>query len=584
MRLAVPDRGARLLRQPMYTKGTAFTAEERVALGLEGLLPHAVSTLDQQQRRVYANIARKQDALEKYIGLAALQDRNEVLFYRLVVDHIEEFLPIVYTPTVGLACQEFSHIFRRARGLWITPEHRGRIEQVLCNAPFADVRLIVVTDNERILGLGDQGAGGMGIPIGKLALYTAAAGIPPWQTLPISLDVGTDNRALLQDDLYLGWRFPRLRGSDYDSLVEEFVQAVKACFPRALLQWEDFKKGNAFKLLDRYRKRIPSFNDDIQGTAAVAVAALLAGSRATGIPLKNQRAVILGAGAAGIGIARLIRETLRSAGVEGDALTLATVNLDTNGLLADDQAIVDAYKREYACPAALARSLGLQPGRPRDLLAVVRAVRPTLLVGTSGVPHTFTEEVVREMARHVDRPLILPMSNPTSKCEARPADVIAWTNGRGFVATGSPFEPVSHADRTYRIGQGNNAFVFPGVGLGALVSEAREVTDGMFAAAARALAAAVSAEDLQAGSLFPPIRQVRAVTARVAEAVVREARDSGIGRRIEDSEIEATISAAMWTPAYPATSPAQVEAPLPAGRATGTEPLALTGAARASGG
>ena len=365
-RLEVPYRGTRLLRHPVYTKGTAFTEEEREAFGLEGLLPHAVSTLEQQERRVYANISRKADELEKFIGLASLQDRNEHLFYRTLVDHIEEFLPIVYTPVVGRACQEFSHIFRRSRGLWITPAHRGRIYEVLGNAPFEDVRLIVVTDNERILGLGDQGAGGMGIPIGKLALYTAAAGIHPAQTLPISLDVGTDNEALLNDDLYLGWRFPRLRGAEYDSLVEEFVQAVKRRFPKVLLQWEDFKKVNAFTLLDRYQKSITCFNDDIQGTAAVAVAGMMAGCRVTGIPVKDQRVVILGAGAAGIGIARLLRDTFSRAGLTGDALALATANLDSRGLVVDDVEIKDVHKR---------RSRGPRRSRPRT--ASARARRAT---------------------------------------------------------------------------------------------------------------------------------------------------------------------------------------------------------------
>jgi malic enzyme len=313
--LEVPDRGAQLLAQPMYTKGSSFTHEERRAFGIEGMLPHAVSTLELQRKRMVDNIARKTDPLEKYIGLAALQDRNEVLFYRVLVDHIEEFLPIVYTPTVARACQDFSHIFRRGRGLWITPAHRGRIAEVLGNAPFEDVRLIVVTDNERILGLGDQGAGGMGIPVGKLSLYVAAAGIHPAQTLPVSLDVGTDNAALLADELYLGFRQKRLRGPEYDALVEEFVQAVQQRFPKALLQWEDFKKANAFRLLDRYRQRLACFNDDIQGTAAVAAAAMMAATRITGIPLLEQRVVILGAGAAGIGIARLIRSTLPRAGL-----------------------------------------------------------------------------------------------------------------------------------------------------------------------------------------------------------------------------------------------------------------------------
>ena len=554
-RLDVPHRGARLLRHPVYTKGTAFSEEERVALGLEGLLPHHVSSIEDQERRVYANIARKADPLEKYIGLAALQDRNEHLFYRLLLDNIEEFLPIVYTPTVGRACQEFSHIFRRARGLWITPAHRGRIFDVLGNAPFEDVRLIVVTDNERILGLGDQGAGGMGIPIGKLALYTAAAGIPPWQTLPISLDVGTDNPALLTDDLYLGWQFPRLRGAEYDSLVEEFVQAVKRRFPRALLQWEDFKKANAFRLLDRYRKVLPCFNDDIQGTAVVAVAGMLAGTRATGTPLTQQRVVLLGAGAAGVGIARLIRDTLRRAGVSGDDLVRATANLDTHGLLVDDEPITEPHKRDFAWPAAVAEAQGFGKGRPRDLVAVVRAVKPTMLIGTSGEPGVFTEEVIREMARHVERPLVFPMSNPTSKSEARPADVIAWTQGRALVATGSPFDPVPWEQRTIQIGQGNNAFVFPGMGLGTLVSEAREVTDSMFAAAAERLAAEVSDGQLASGSLYPRIRDIRRVTVQIAEAVVREARACGVGRQLEDAQVPLAVAQAMWEPRYMPVAP-----------------------------
>jgi len=556
-RLECPYRGAQLLRHPLYTKGTAFSGEERIAFGLEGLLPHHVSSLEAQGRRVHDNILRKPDPLEKYIGLAALQDRNEHLFYRVLVDHIEELMPIVYTPTVGKACQDFSHIFRRARGLWITPGHRGRIREVLGNAPFDDIRLIVVTDNERILGLGDQGAGGMGIPIGKLALYTAAAGIPPWQTLPISLDVGTDNPALLEDELYLGWRFPRLRGPDYDSLVDEFVSAVKARFPRALLQWEDFKKVNAFHLLDRYRKAIPCFNDDIQGTGAVGVAGLLAGARLTGVPLAQQRIVILGAGAAGVGIARLMRNALGRAGVAGDDLVRAIANIDSHGMLVDDTPIPDVHKREFAWPAALAGKAGLGHDRPRDLMAVVRALKPTMLIGTSGEPGTFTEAVVREMARHVERPLIFPMSNPTSKSEAKPADLIEWTEGRALVAVGSPFDPVPWQGRAIKIGQGNNAFVFPGMGLGVLVAEAREVTDPMFAVAARQLAEEVHAEDLEAGMLFPPISAIRRVTARIAEAIVREARDSGVGRPIADAEIPAAVAAAMWEPAYLPMDPAR---------------------------
>jgi malate dehydrogenase (oxaloacetate-decarboxylating) len=545
----VPHRGDDLLRQPMFSKGTAFSREERATLGLDGLLPDAISTMEQQVERVYRHILRKEDPLERYIGLAALQDRNEHLFYRLMVDHAAELLPIVYTPTVGKACQRYSHIFRRGRGVWITPGHRGRIDQVLANAPFEDVRLIVVTDNERILGLGDQGAGGMGIPIGKLAIYTTAAGIHPTRTLPISLDVGTDNKELLADDLYLGWRQPRLRGPAYDSLVEEFVQAVKRRFPRALLQWEDFKKVNAFELLERYRKQLPSFNDDIQGTAAVAVAGIMAGGRLTGTPLGKQRIVILGAGAAGIGIARLLRAALIDEGLSGAQLAGAIASCDSGGLLVADSEIRDAHKRPFAWSPAMAGGLGLRGGS--DLAAVVAAFKPTVLIGTSGEPNTFTESIVRTMAATCERPLVLPMSNPTSQSEAVPADVIAWTNGRALVATGSPFDPVTFAGRTHRIGQGNNAFVFPGVGLGAMVVEAREITDGMFAAAARRLAEEIRDDDLQAGSLFPPVEDLRRVTSGIAEAVAQQAVRDGVGRDLTVPAIAAAVADAMWMPAYP---------------------------------
>ncbi|HEU4381969.1 MAG TPA: NAD-dependent malic enzyme [Anaeromyxobacteraceae bacterium] len=555
-RVEVPYRGQRLLRHPMFNKGTAFTREERAALGLEGILPDAVSTLEQQEARVYRNIMRKEDPLERYIGLAALQDRNEVLFYRLLVDHIEELMPIVYTPTVGKACQEYSHIFRRARGIWITPGHRGRIEEVLANAPYEGVRLIVVTDNERILGLGDQGAGGMGIPIGKLALYTAAAGIHPTQCLPVSLDVGTDNQALLEDELYLGWRHPRLRGEDYYSLVDEFVHAVRYRFPKALLQWEDFKKGNAFLLLDKYRKVITSFNDDIQGTAAMAVAGVISGSRATGIPLAEQRTVILGAGAAGVGIARLLRSTLEREGLRGETLVAAIAILDSHGLLATDQEIAEKHKRDFAWPPALAERYGLGKGRPRDLEAVVRAVKPTVLIGTSGNPGTFTEGIVRAMAAQVERPVILPMSNPTSKSEATPADLVNWTGGRALVATGSPFDPVRFGSRVIEIGQANNSFVFSGMGLGVLVAEAKEVTDAMFAAAADRLAAEVTESDLRAGRLFPRPSEIRRVEASVAEAVVEQAGREGVGKAIPEDAIPGAVRAAMWDPAHPRIVPA----------------------------
>lgn len=545
---AVRYRGSHLLAEPMYNKGSAFSREERAALGLEGLLPAAVNTIEQQAARVLENLARKTDPLETYIGLASLQDRNEPLFYHVLCGHLDEFLPIVYTPTVGRACQKFSHIFRRARGLWITPEHRGRIYDVLGNAPFDDARLIVVTDNERILGLGDQGAGGMGIPIGKCTLYSAAAGIHPSQTLPVSLDVGTDNRALLDDDLYLGWRHPRLRGAAYAAIVEEFVTAVHRRFPRALLQWEDFKKQNAFDLLDRYRGVLPSFNDDIQGTGACVLAGLLAAGRAVGRPLARQRVLILGAGAAGIGIARALRDALGRAGLAGADVTRAIAVVEITGLLVRGAQPLDVFQEPFAWPAELAASAGVKPGD--DLETVVRALRPTALVGVCGQGGAFTKPVIQTLADRADRPVVLPLSNPTMQCEAVPADVVAWSDGQALVATGSPFPPVLHEGRSLRVGQSNNAFVFPGIGLGALVAEAREVTDGMCLAAAECLAGLVSSTDLAAGSLYPPIGELRRVAGRIAQAVVRAARDEGVGRPLADVAIPGAVAAARWEPGY----------------------------------
>jgi malic enzyme len=392
----------------------------------------------------------------------------------------------------------------------------------------------------------------MGIPIGKLALYTMGAGIHPSQTLPVSLDVGTDNPALLQDDLYLGWRHPRLHGERYDALVDEFVQAVKRRFPQAVLQWEDFSKGNAFALLERYRRVLPSFNDDIQGTAAVALAGIMAASRATGTALPEQRIVILGAGAAGVGIGRLLRDALQRAGVSGRKLTEAIAVLDSHGLVTEGSGgAADAYRRELAWPASLAEQHGLGARAPRDLAAVVRQLRPTVLIGVSGAPGSFTEAIVRDMAREVHRPAIFPMSNPTSQAEATPSDVLAWTRGRALIATGSPFAPATYEGRAVGIGQGNNAFIFPGVGLGTLVAQAREITEGMFAAAASRLADLVRPEDLAAGSLFPPIANLRAVTVEIAIAVARAARDAGVGQPLDDAELPAAVRASMWEPLYP---------------------------------
>jgi len=550
--LPLPLRGRALLREPLFNKDAAFTVEEREAFGLHGLLPARVATLADQVRLEMAHLERKEDELERYIGLAALQDRNETLFHRVLLENLEALLPIVYTPVVGRACQEYSRILRRYRGLWLGPGDAERLPERLRNAGAGEVRLIVVTDNERILGLGDQGAGGMGIPIGKLALYSAAAGIHPALTLPISLDVGTDNAQLLADPLYMGTRTPRLRGGAYDAFVERFVAAVLEVHPRAVLQWEDFKQHNALRLLDRYRGRLTSFNDDVQGTAAVVVASLLAALRLTGQQLAEQRLVLLGAGAAGIGIARLVRAALRAEGASAEVAARAVVALDSKGLIHAGRPGLEEDKREFALPAEALRALGLSEPERHDLAAVVRHVRPTALIGTSAQRGAFSEPVVREMARHVERPLILPLSNPTSCSEAEPADLVRWTGGRALVATGSPFAPVRHEGTLHVPGQANNVFVFPGVGLGAIVAGARELTDAMFLAAARAVAAGVSAERLRQGALFPPVSALRAVSRAVALAVARET-TSGTGR---DEELVAAVDAAMWTPEYARYVPA----------------------------
>lgn len=547
----IPYRGHPLLSHNMYNRGTAFTLGERDALEVAGLLPAQVRTIEEQARRARAQLTELEESdIERYVALADLESRNAILFYRVLLDNLEELLPIVYTPTVGEACQRYSHIFRRGRGLWITPDHQGRIARILRNAPYEDVRLIVVTDNERILGLGDQGAGGMGIPVGKLALYTVGAGIHPTQTLPISLDVGTDNEALLDDPYYLGWRGRRLRGERYDQMVEEFVTAVKEVFPRALLQWEDFKKANAFRLLDRYRDRLLSFNDDIQGTAGIALAGVVAASRISGVPMERQRVVMVGAGAAGVGIARLLRAELEQLGVRGDDLIRAVAVLDSRGLLVESGGAAD-YKSELAWPADLAAGEGVDPSGTRSLLECVTALKPTVLIGTSGQPNTFTEDVVRAMAACCERPAIFPFSNPNSKAEAHPRDLVAWTEGRALIASGSPFDPVPYGGRTIRVAQGNNVYVFPGVGLGALASGATRVVESMFAAAAHAIGEQVSEDAIARGELYPPLRELRSISRAVALAVGMHAMDVGVAPRIDQSELAERIDAMMWTPRYP---------------------------------
>jgi malic enzyme len=539
----------------LLNKSTAFSVEEREAFGLRGLLPPHVATMDEQVDLEVEHVRRKPDDLEQYIGLAALQDRNETLFYRVLVSNLAEFMPIVYTPTVGRACKEFSHIFRRPRGVWIPPADVGRMEEILAGAAPQGVRLLVVTDNERILGLGDQGAGGMSIPVGKLALYTAGAGIYPSQTLPVSLDVGTDNPALLEDPLYLGYRAPRLRGQAYDDVLEAFVEAVGRVFPGAVVQWEDFKQHNALRVLERYRHRLPSFNDDVLGTGGVALGGLLA-ARASRGGLAGERILFLGAGAAALGIGRIVRLQLASEGLSAVEIHESTAHMDSKGLIHDGRDVADD-QRAFSMSTERFAALGLDDVTSRDPVAVARAFKPTILIGTTGTPGTFSEELVREVARHDPNPIVLPLTNPGDKCEARPEQILAWTEGRALVASGSPFPPVKLAGNGTRIiAQANNVFVFPGVGLGSIVAGAREITDDAFIVAARELSKLVTPERLAAGGLYPPIEDLRAVSRAIAIAVVRHFRDTGYGRYLHDDEIEPAVERAIWWPDYLPYQPA----------------------------
>ena len=540
--------GPALLGHRLLTKDLGFPESERDAFRLRGLLPDRVLTIEEQEELELEHLRRKTDALEAYIGLAALQDRNATLFYRLLADHLAEFMPIVYTPTVGRACVEFSHIIRRTRGTWITPADRDRIPDLLRQGPYEDVRLIVVTDNERILGLGDQGAGGMAIPIGKLALYTAACGIHPALTLPVSLDVGTDNPTLLADPLYLGHRAPRLRGPEYDALVEAFVEGVAEVWPGCVIQWEDFKGTNALRILDRYKARVPSFNDDVQGTAAVVVAGILAANRALGTTLAETRVVLAGAGAAGIGIARLIRLAMLDAGMDEAAVQRSIVLVDSQGLVHALRHDLDDTKREVAVPG--------EPTTP-GLVETIQRVRPTVLVGTTGIGGSFDGDVIGAMAAANDRPVIMPLSNPTSRCEATPTDILRWSAGRALIATGSPFEAVEVDGRRLEIGQANNVFIFPGLGLGAIAAEARSITPRMFLLAARALAAAVTDERLASGGLYPPVGALRAVSRTIAIEVAREAVVAGVAGIDPAIDIDALVDAATWWPAYVPYVPAR---------------------------
>jgi malic enzyme len=545
----VHHRGRALIGHRLLNKDTAFSDTERDALGLRGLLPPRITSIEEQVDLELEHVRRKGDDLEQYIGLAALQDRNETLFYRLLTENLEEFVPVVYTPTVGRACQQFSHIMRRPRGVWLTPDDMGRMDRVLRDAADGDVRLIVVTDNERILGLGDQGAGGMGIPVGKLSLYTAAAGLYPAWTLPVSLDVGTDRAELRDDPLYLGYRAPRLRGHDYDEFLESFVEAVKSVFPSALLQWEDFKQHNALRVLDRYRHRLPCFNDDIQGTGAVVLGGLLAARRAQG-GLRGERFMFIGAGAAGIGIARSVTRQLISEGASADEARQAMAMFNSRGLVHTGRDDVADDQLPHATDPGRFLAAGLTPADLDNPLAVARVHKPTILIGTTGKPGAFSETLIRAMSDYCPQPIVLPLSNPDVNAEARAEDVIEWTNGRAIVATGSPSRDVEWGGRRRTIGQANNVFIFPGVGLGAIVAQAREVTDEAFLVAARTLAALVGDQALANGTIYPPVSTLRPVARAIAEALVRHFRDTGYGRQLSDAQIPDAVERAMWRPEY----------------------------------
>ncbi len=530
-----------LLTDPLLNKGTAFTEAERDAMGLRGLLPPRVFTLEEQLQRTLAALRRKADPIEKYIYLVNLQNRNEVLFYRLVMEHLEEIIPLIYTPTVGEACIHYGEIFRRARGLFISRRDRGRIAEVMRNWPRPGARLIVVTDGERILGLGDLGALGMGIPIGKLSLYSSCAGVHPCYTLPITLDVGTDTQALHSDPSYIGVQEPRLRGPEYDAFVEEFVCAVKEVFPKALLQWEDFGNTTAFGLLERYRTRLPSFNDDIQGTASVALAGLIAALRITGGSLGDQRLLFLGAGEAGTGIAGLFVAAAKAQGLsEADARKKCWF-VDSKGLVTRGRGgALAAHKLPYAHEHEPVASLA----------DAVRQLKPTALIGVSAVASAFTREVVEAMSAQNERPVIFALSNPTSKSECTAEQAYAWSGGRAIFASGSAFPPVDLGGRRLVPGQGNNVYIFPGVGLGALVTEASEVTDAMFLAAATTLASLVRPEDLAEGRVYPPLGTIREVSLEVATAVARVAHDSKVARVRRPRNIRADIRKRMFQPTY----------------------------------
>jgi malate dehydrogenase (oxaloacetate-decarboxylating) len=550
----LPDapRGMYLLDCPGLNKGTAFTEEERSKFGLHGLLPPHVESLEEQVVRAYEAYQRKDDDLERHIYLRALQDTNEVLFYRLLLDHIEEMTPMVYTPVVALACQQFSHIYRRPRGLFISYPLRDSIPALLRNRPNPEVDVIVVTDGERILGIGDHGAGGLGIPIGKLSLYTLIGGIRPERTLPIVLDVGTNNAERLKDPEYLGWRHERVTGQAYFDFVDQFVQAVKQELPGTCLQWEDFATPHARPILQRYRDALLTFNDDIQGTAAAALGAILGAVNVTGKSLKDQQIVMLGAGSAGIGVADGLRAALQGAGLSEQEARSHFWVVDKDGLLHSGRKDLSPEQSVYAQPEDRLSGWPRTSNRQIGLADVIGKIDVTILIGLSTVGGAFSEPIVREMARKVQRPIIFPLSNPTDKSEAKADDLIRWTDGRALVATGSPFAPVRYAGRTIPIAQCNNVFIFPAMGLGVVAAGASRVTDAMMLAAARVLGRNSPALKDSSASLLPPLTDLRRVAAEIAIAVGLEAQKDGLAPKLAEDELRQRVIAAQWIPVYPA--------------------------------
>jgi malate dehydrogenase (oxaloacetate-decarboxylating) len=542
--------GYELLNDPLLNKGTGFSDDERDAFDLHGLLPPRVTPLDMQVKRRLAAFRSQASDLHKYVFLRGLQDTNETLFYALLTQNIEEMMPIVYTPTVGLGCQLFSHIFRKPRGLFLSLPHEDAIRRILGHPHFDRVEAIVVSDGERILGLGDQGAGGMGIPIGKLSLYTACAGLHPSTTLPILLDVGTDNKERLADPLYIGWQHERVRGPKYDALIEMFVEAVSERWPHVLLHWEDFAIGNANRLLARYRDRLCTFNDDIQGTAAIAVGTLLSAISVTGVPLERQRVAVLGAGSAGTGICSLLSRAMIEVGASEAQVHSQFYLVDRDGLLLEGMPALQPFQMPFAQPRDAVAGWTLRSPPRIDLTDVIANAHPTVLIGTSGQAHAFSEQAIRAMASHVPRPIIFPLSNPTERSEATPQDLFIWTDGRAVVGTGSPFPPIQRNGREFRVDQTNNAYVYPGIGLGAIATQARRISDGMFLAAARVIAELSPARRDPAANLLPPLVELRKISFHVAVAVAKQAIAEGLADRRAEAEIETAVRTKMWEPVY----------------------------------